>query len=110
MLLTETTSPLASKYELARFLLYGKKRSYEQALRRMCEKGWIRMVDKNAEKFVKLTSRGELEALVRKARMPVSGDWDGKWRMIIYDIPEEQNEKRDLLRRLLQNNNFYQLT
>ena len=41
--------------------------------------------------------------------MPVKIKWDGKWRMVIFDIPEEASNERDQLRRLLLLNNFCKL-
>ena len=34
--------------------------------------------------------------------------WDGKWRLIIFDIPERHRKNRDALRNKLQEMNFYQ--
>lgn len=69
--------------------------------------GFIRYVDKNNERFVKLTKKGQLEALLAKARLPGQKQkWDGKWRLIIFDIPEDSKDKRHLFRRLLKINGF----
>jgi CRISPR-associated endonuclease Cas2 len=35
--------------------------------------------------------------------------WDKKWRVVIFDIPEEKRHRRDLLRRKLQELNFIQI-
>ena len=35
--------------------------------------------------------------------------WDGKWRLVIFDIPESSREKRDHLRYLLKQNKFCKL-
>jgi phenylacetic acid degradation operon negative regulatory protein len=78
-------------------------------LRYLHDKGWIKKVDKNSEKFYQLTQKGELEALLAKAKLPHQGKWDGKWRMVIFDIPEDHKDKRNLLRLLLKKNNFYML-
>jgi CRISPR-associated endonuclease Cas2 len=72
-------------------------------------KGWVEIVENGSERFIKLTKNGELEALMSKARMPRHGRWDGKWRVIIYDIPEEASNKRDMFRRLLKINGYIQL-
>lgn len=88
---------------------YGKKASLNQSLYRLYKKGWLRSFDKQGQKFLKLTKDGQIEALLAKARIPVTGDWDGKWRIIFYDIPEGARSRRDLLRRLLKNNNYVRL-
>ena len=76
----------------------------------LARKGLIKYVDKNNERFVKLTKKGQLEALLAKARLaekPIK--WDGRWRVIIFDIPEDSNDKRAFFRYLLKKNNFLQL-
>lgn len=76
----------------------------------LAKKGLIRYVDKNNERFVRLTKKGQLEALLAKARLPgTSGKWDGKWRLIMFDIPEESNDKRAFFRSLLKKNQFVRL-
>jgi len=76
----------------------------------LSRRGFIKIIDKNNERFIKLTSQGELEALLAKARIPVFiRKWDGKWRLIIFNIPEESNKKRAFFRSLLKKNGFIQL-
>lgn len=72
---------------------------------------WVEVVKRNDERFLRLTRAGELEALLAKARLPAAQRtrWDGKWRLVIFDIPEESATQRDLLRRLLRKNDFYKL-
>ncbi len=35
--------------------------------------------------------------------------WDGKWRLIIFDVPEHRHRDRDLLRRTIRGLGFYRL-
>jgi len=73
----------------------------------LAKHGFIRYVDKNNERFVKLTKKGQLEALLAKARLPGRNHkWDGKWRLIIFDIPEDSKDKRHFFRHLLKLNGF----
>jgi|GEM_PF-705112 len=41
-------------------------------------------------------------------RVNAPKNWDGNWRLIIFDIPETQRRIRDSLRRKLEDLNFYQ--
>lgn len=53
---------------------------------------------------VKITDRGKKQILkfsINNFR-PKTGKWDGKWRMVFFDIPTLQNSKRNQLRRYLQ--------
>ncbi len=82
---------------------------YWQALKRLEERGWIKIFKEKESEFVKLTKNGKLQALLVKAKMEQPKKWDGKWRLIIYDIPEDSREQRHLFRKLLKHNGFYKL-
>jgi len=56
-------------------------------------------IDKNNRK-VYLLEKGALEFLRLKIREK-KPRWDGKWRVIIFDVPEERRNQRDFLRRRL---------
>jgi CRISPR-associated endonuclease Cas2 len=72
-------------------------------------KGFVKQVIKNGKKFLSLTQEGQLEILLLKARVFVQKKWDGKWRLIIFDIPEDCRNQRSHLRVLLRRNNFIKL-
>lgn len=82
---------------------------YNQAIRRMQNRGLLAVTEKNNRKFLKLTDRGQLEALMLKARIARPQAWDGKWRLFIFDIPEGQKDKRNTLRKLLKQNGYKKL-
>lgn len=90
------------------FASYAELKNMVYHLRRQ---KWIEVVKRNSERFIKLTKNGEIEALLQKARINRSkpARWDGKWRVIIFDIPESSNKKRDHLRRLLKKDGFVRL-
>ena len=105
---------IVTPHELRRRLWKGKplgdNKNFYTMVGYLAKKGWIKYVDKNNERFVKLTKKGQLEAFLAKARLPgKSIKWDGKWRVIIFDIPEESEEKRDFFRYLLKKNGYVQL-
>ena len=90
--------------------ILGNGKSATNAAYYLAQKGLIKYVDKNNERFVKLTRKGQLEALLSKARLQGEKQkWDGKWRVIIFDIPEDSRDKRDFFRSLLKKNNFKRL-
>lgn len=80
-------------------------------LYRLKKTGFVKEVSKNGKKFFSLTSKGELEYLISKACTSQGKNltWDGKWRIIIFDIPEEAKLKRDKLRLLLNKQGFLKL-
>jgi DNA-binding transcriptional regulator PaaX len=84
-----------------------KKQSENRStLYRLVRFGFIEIIDKDDKEYFKLTKTGEMQALMLKARLSHKGKWDGKWRIVIFDIPEGTKKERDQLRRLLLENNF----
>lgn len=82
-----------------------KKSELSQALKRLRERGLIKenKIDTN-ELIWKLTELGR-EAL----GIETEEEWDGKWRMVIFDIPEQKRVVRNLFRRNLKRWGFKQL-
>lgn len=102
---------LVTPYELSQRLRKGKilgdGKSLLPMLYYLAKQGLIKYVDKNNERFIKLTGDGELEALLAKARLPrLTQKWNRKWCVIIFDIPEQSRSKRGLFRLLLKANGF----
>jgi len=63
----------------------------------------------SGKKFLELTKKGELELLLAKTWQNKITDWDGKWRIIFFDIPENANYKRDKFRKVLLTKGFVKL-
>jgi DNA-binding transcriptional regulator PaaX len=107
------TYDLASDFVAFRDVLkgidYKKDDSAYVMAYRLQQRGWIKWVSKDGQKFLKLTKKGQIEALLAKARMPKPQKWDGKWRLVVFDIPEDAADKRVLLRSLLIKSGFIKL-
>lgn len=61
---------------------------------------------------MKLTEQGRMKALFlnyETMRLPRPKRWDGKWRMILFDIPEDKKSARDALRQKLVSIGFQEL-
>ena len=103
-------TPHEMRLRMMRGNITGNGRSAAALAYYLAQKGFIRYVDKNNERFVKLTKKGQLEALLAKAKLLSDrGKWDGKWRLIMFDIPEDSNDKRAFFRSLLKKNGFFRL-
>jgi phenylacetic acid degradation operon negative regulatory protein len=104
---------LITPYELKRRALRGEffksSSNATSFLHYLLRNGYIRYVDKNNERFLRITKKGGLEILLAKAKIRKSENWDGKWRVIIFDIPEDSHTERDRFRRMLKNFNYRQL-
>ncbi|MBI4059423.1 hypothetical protein HY404_04265 [Candidatus Microgenomates bacterium] len=66
------------------------------AIRRLRQRGLIAQESKRAEKIIlKLTKDGR--KLTRFLKDEKS-NWDGRWRVVIFDIPEDKKRVRNILR------------
>ncbi len=99
---------------IADFILGPKYDSYRDRFRKsylkrrfqeMIDRGLIFISKENGKNYVRLTKKGETklehyglgELTVEKPK-----HWDGKWRLVIFDIREKRRSTRDLLRQQLQ--------
>lgn len=73
-----------------------KKTSLSQALKRLRERGLIDFVDDQKLAY-RLTDNGKQEAVWESIKND-NKKWDGKWRIVIFDVPEKRRVARDLLR------------
>jgi hypothetical protein len=78
-----------------------KKYSFNRSLANLKEKGFIVFEKTEKGNFAKLTSKGE--AKLRQVRfqdykLNKPRHWDGRWRILIFDIKEERKKTRDKIR------------
>lgn len=81
-----------------------KKSSLAVALKRLREQGYIDLEKYNEQLILKLTNKGKSEAILRK--ILIDEEWDGKWRVVIFDIPEKHRKMRNALRSKLKSWGF----
>lgn len=83
---------------------------YWRAIGHMKKRGLVHIRSKAGKKFITLTQKGQLTTLLHKAKhFQKPKTWDGKWRLFIFDIPEQARIKRGMLRNLLKKNRFTKL-
>lgn len=63
--------------------------------------GWAEKVLKDKEIYYQITPKGEEEFDKVLGSLRKSGNWDGRWRLVMFDIPESKRAVRDQLRREL---------
>ncbi len=89
-----------------------KQRSYRtrSSTKRLIDDGLIEFVTRNGTRFVQLTKAGE-KYVGRKStyRITQPKRWDGKWRIVSFDIAQARSAKRALLRHTLQEIGFERL-
>lgn len=89
-----------------------ESRRLKYRLKRLEEKGWIKITEEGDKIKLELVEEGKLKAFyydfdnlqIEKPKI-----WDGIWRMVIFDIPEDKKIARDALRRKLKQLGFIQL-
>jgi len=65
-------------------------------VRRLEKKGWVESKGKYRQKRIAISPLGRAQLLV--SRKKLKREWDGKWRLIIFDVPEKKRKNRDFLR------------
>ncbi len=85
------------------------KKYFSSSVYRLKQQGLIRVISKESKKFIELTEKGQLKVLLSKVKLEKDPAWDGKWRLIIFDIPEDAKIQRDKLRALLKKIEFKKL-
>lgn len=114
--------------ELLNLLLWSADRLMRPSFRNLTDSyegwayrnGWLRQISTleklhliearrshSDERVYRLTAQGRLCALGgRDPQMRWSREWDGRWRMVLFDIPVARDNHRKRLRRYLHNRNF----
>lgn len=82
------------------------KNAAKSAIQRLKKNGCLEKIEKNGETLYRITEQGrnKIEKFLFDREM-----WDGRWRIVIYDIPELQKRDRDGLRNKLRSCRFKQL-
>ncbi len=88
-----------------------QKKNYALArsIKQLIESGCVEIHSSDNQKYLKITKKGQRK--LNSIRLEgeealVSNTWDGLWRIIILDIPEERKSEREALRYLLKKANF----
>ncbi|MDP3727411.1 MAG: hypothetical protein Q8R35_02090 [bacterium] len=93
------------------FCAHARPKSFYNALRRLERKNFVGRRDRSGREEWHLTGAGE--KLVHRIKVKLSYNkqqrWDGKWRLVIFDVPERIRDRRNLIRKELSTLGFYQL-
>jgi len=76
------------------------ERAARSTLSRMKQKGWLRASKDGRRSAYQLTPKGKLllDEGGRRLFGPRPGDWDGRWHLVIYSLPQEMRSARGQLR------------
>jgi len=87
-----------------------KKHNFEMAMRNALKIGRIKKVIKQGKAYLKLTPRGQTKLVEYFPLFKFEkGEWDRRWRVLIFDIEEKNRKTRDSFRRKLVELGFGQL-
>lgn len=80
-----------------------------RSVKNLVEAGCAEILDSANQSFVRITKKGKsklntLRLLSEDSLVPVS--WDGMWRIILLDLPENRKNERESLRYLLKKAGF----
>ena len=93
----------------------GKKNNYRlyQSTYRLKKKKYIKISNFGGRLTIKITPQGQKRlSLYNFEDIRISGSrrqWDGKWRIVIFDIPESKKKIRDYFHKKLKDLNFFPL-
>ena len=83
------------------------KKLIRNALLRLAERKFIEIENKEKERVLKLTETGLTTLFLKFPQIKFKDwEWDGQWRVVIYDIEEEVRRLRDRLRSTLRSLGF----
>jgi CRISPR-associated endonuclease Cas2 len=89
------------------------EKKIKRVLKNLEKKELIQIIEKDGEAYVYLKS-GWTPVILKYSLKPLLAlkkkkkKWDGKWFIIVFDVPEGQRNKRDYLRMFLREIGFYQ--
>ncbi len=80
-------------------------------LGRLASRGLIMFEERNGCRYVRITERGKqiLDLETQKVASTKKKKWDGRWRVVIFDIPERRRNVRVRLRRFMEEYGFMRL-
>ncbi|TSC73335.1 MAG: phenylacetic acid degradation operon negative regulatory protein [Parcubacteria group bacterium Gr01-1014_70] len=91
-----------------------REKSFSSTVSRLHKEGYVEKVQSpGSKKIFRLTEKGRIrqQQALRHIALQASKnkEWDGKWRMVVFDIPEQRKRYRDSLRAQLHYFGFLQL-
>ncbi len=89
----------------------GRKNSYAiaRSLKNLEEAGLVENISSHHNEYARLTKDGKKKLSILKLdddTTLVNTNWDGFWRIILLDLPEDRKSERESLRYLLKKANF----
>ena len=88
------------------------KADLNREIKRLEKRGYIALTKKPDGWLIRLKKKGLRtwkKLQLEKLKFPIANKWDGKWRLLIFDIPEDKKSRRDRLSRKLRELGMYSI-
>lgn len=92
--------------------LYFDKRNISSQIYRLKQRELIHIGEEEGKTVIRLSDHGREEILrynFEEMEIERPEKWDGKWRMVIFDIPETHKAAREMFREKIKTLGFYRL-
>jgi DNA-binding transcriptional regulator PaaX len=90
----------------------GDKYAVTRSIKNLADSGLIELLEGGQGDYLRLTKEGRMKASGQKLDTDnslVNPNWDGKWRIVLLDLPEARKAEREALRYLLKKAGFIML-
>lgn len=91
---------------------YNLKYRMKSVTGRLVAKGYANWVERDGKKFLRITPKGRKILAFEQAKIALKNQkkkWDGRWRMVAFDIPERRRAVRLRLRSVMREIGFIRL-
>lgn len=91
---------------------YNLRYRTKSATGRLVAKGYATWIEKDGKKFLRITLKGRRVLAFEQAKVELKNQkkkWDGRWRMIVFDVPERRRHVRNRLREVMLEIGFVRL-
>lgn len=91
---------------------YNLRYRAKSAAGRLVANGYARWVEKDGKRFLQITPKGRKAFTFEQAKIALKNQkkkWDGRWRMVVFDVPERRRRTRNRLRAVMLEIGFIRL-
>ncbi len=90
---------------------YNLRYRAKSAAGRLVARGYATWVEKDGMKFLRITPKGRQAFAFEQAKISLRSQkkWDGRWRMVVFDVPERRRRIRNRLRAVMSEIGFVRL-
>ena len=83
---------------------YNLKYRMKSVAGRLAAKGYVEWIERDGKKYLRITPAGRKAFTFEQAKVALKNQkkkWDGRWRMVVFDIPERRSHIRARLRAVM---------